>query len=56
MATHIIEYNGEKHSIKEWSKILNIHKNTLSTRITKLGWPIGQALGFEKREISRNGP
>ena len=23
-----IEYNGEKHTINEWSRILNINKNT----------------------------
>lgn len=45
---HLIEYNGEKHTISEWSKILELKIGTLNSRINKLGWPIEIALSKEK--------
>lgn len=42
-SNHYIEYNGIKHSIAEWSKILNINYNTLKSRI-KYGWSIERVL------------
>jgi hypothetical protein len=42
-ATHIIEFNGERHSISEWAEKLEINKNTLSNRILR-GWNIEKAL------------
>jgi len=38
-SNHYIEYNGIKHSIAEWSKILNINYSTLKSRI-KYGWSL----------------
>lgn len=32
-----IEYNGDSHTISEWSKITGINKNTILTRL-RLGW------------------
>lgn len=36
---HIIEYNNEKHTVKEWSEITGIDYHTLESRILK-GWPV----------------
>lgn len=36
---HYIEYNGIKHSIAEWSRILEINYGTLKSRI-KYGWSL----------------
>lgn len=40
---HYIEYRGEKHSLSEWSRILNIPRATLSSRINVYNYPIEQA-------------
>ena len=37
-------YNGEAHTINEWSKITGINRNTLSNRIHSFKWPIEKAL------------
>lgn len=39
----IIEFNGEKKTLKEWSETLNIKYNTLQKRLNK-GWAIEVAL------------
>ena len=41
-ANHIIEYNGETHTISEWSDILHISKKTLANRIDR-GWEVDRA-------------
>lgn len=46
-----IEFNGEKHSIAEWSKKLKINKNTLQSRLKRYGWSIEDVL---KRKVKRN--
>ena len=38
-----VEYNGERKTIAEWSRILHIHENTLTHRIIDLGWSIDEA-------------
>lgn len=43
-----LEYNGESHSLSEWARRQGLKKQTLSKRL-KLGWSVGQALGFEPR-------
>ena len=40
----ILEYNGEYHTIPEWSEIIGIDKDTIKQRINKLGWSIEDAL------------
>lgn len=40
---NLIEFNGEKHSIAEWSRIKGISQNTLAKRI-KMGWCIEKVL------------
>jgi hypothetical protein len=40
---HIIEFNGEKHTLAEWSEIRGISKKTLWNRIDR-GWTVERAL------------
>lgn len=42
-----IEYNNEKHTLKEWSALLGINYSTLVWRINKRGWSIEKA--FNKK-------
>lgn len=37
---HIVEYNGEKHTVSEWSKITGIPAKTLYDRLTYKKWTI----------------
>lgn len=41
---HFLEYNGEIHTIAEWSRITGIPYHRLKDRINKLGWDIERAL------------
>lgn len=41
---HIITYNGESHSIAEWSRITGINQYKIRNRIVKLGWSPERAL------------
>lgn len=45
-SNHILEYNGESHTIAEWSRITNIPPKTIRYRICA-GWSIKDALTFE---------
>lgn len=38
-----ISYNGEIHTITEWSKILGINKNTIVSRLDLYGWSVDEA-------------
>lgn len=51
---HIIEYNGESHTLKEWSEITGINKSTIWRRITKYGWSVDRALTEQSAHESRN--
>ena len=42
-----IEHNGEVHTIKEWSKILEIKYSTLYSRITKYNMPFEVAISLK---------
>lgn len=42
-SNHPITYNGETHTIKQWSEIIGMNKGTLGDRIAH-GWPIERAL------------
>lgn len=46
--THFIEYQGERHTLTEWSKLLHIPRSTLSNRLNMLGWSVEKALGGGK--------
>lgn len=41
---HNIEYNGEVHSIAEWSRITGIRSEKIRNRVSKLGWSPERAL------------
>lgn len=41
---HLLTYNGETHTITEWSEITGIRKDTLRRRIEVYGWSIARAL------------
>lgn len=52
------EYQGEIHSISEWSRILNVSRGLLKDRITKLNWDIEKAFTTppkKKEDIEYNG-
>ena len=41
--TVTIEYNGERHTISEWAKIIGINRSTLNNRYYK-GWSVERML------------
>lgn len=41
---HMIEFNCEKHSLSEWSRILGISRHNLNNRINTYGWSVERAL------------
>ena len=43
-AEHIIEYDGERKSIKQWAEKYGMPYDTLKQRIQKMKWPIKMAL------------
>ena len=47
---HILEYNGEKRTVSEWSKIVNITPGLIYARL-KLGWSIEKTLTTPVRKI-----
>ena len=49
-SNRLLEYNGEKHTVSEWARIVGIPNYTIEQRIVKLNWNVGEALGFEKHE------
>lgn len=48
----LITYNGETHSVCEWSRILNIKQSTLNMRINKYRWSAEEAL---RKEVRKHG-
>ena len=45
--THILEYEGERHSVMEWAEIVGIPHTTLYNRLRR-GWAISRALTTKK--------
>ena len=43
-SNHLIEYNGEIKTLKEWADIIGVHKDTLRRRIVNNGWTIEEAI------------
>lgn len=39
---HYLVYNGEKHTLSEWARIINMNLGTLKSRL-KLGWSVEEA-------------
>lgn len=52
--SHYITYNGETHTLKEWTEILNISYSMLSHRIQR-NWDLEKALFFPTRKELYNG-
>jgi hypothetical protein len=44
---HFLEYNGQKHTIAEWSKITGIKRQTIWARINNSKWTVEEALTKE---------
>ena len=40
----LIEYEGEKHTLMEWSRIKGVHPRTLRNRLYTLGWSFKEAI------------
>ena len=47
-----IQYNNKMMTVAQWADLLNIKHATINKRL-KMGWPIGEALGFEKHIIQK---
>lgn len=41
---HILELNGESHTIAEWSRLTGINQYKIRNRVSKLGWTTERAL------------
>lgn len=50
---HLIEYNGETHTLQEWSRIIGIDRRIIWKRITRDGWSVSEALGTPIKEQKR---
>lgn len=49
-----LEYNGELHTLSEWSYILGINRLTLSKRLNDYGWDIKRAFETPVRDRISN--
>lgn len=52
-STHYLEYNGEIHSITEWSRVKGIPRTTIRNRLRR-GWPIESVLTVPVEEKYRH--
>lgn len=43
-SNHILEYNGERHTIAEWGRITGISPYKICNRVSRLGWTVERAL------------
>lgn len=50
---HILEFNGKRHTISEWSEITGIDRNVICKRITTLGWTEEKALTTPVRRFNK---
>lgn len=50
-SNRILEYNGERHTMAEWSKLTNIPYHTLAQRLEKLNWSVERALTEKARYL-----
>ena len=50
---HYITYNGETHTIAEWSDITKIKSSTISKRINKYKWSIEKSLTTEVKNTKK---
>ncbi len=47
----LIECDGRRQTLSQWSKERNLHRSTISTRLS-LGWPVSQALGLSDEQTT----
>lgn len=40
----LIEWNGERKTISQWAKVLNVQMKTLHNRLVRLHWPVERAM------------
>lgn len=50
----VIDYNGEKHTMTQWARILNIPPTTLKARINRYGWSVERAFTEPVRKLNRS--
>lgn len=50
---HFIVFNGEKHTLMEWSRVLNINYAALQNRINHLNWTVDKAFSTPLRPRKR---
>ena len=43
-SNHVLEHNGERHTLTEWSEITGLSVGTIEARLRLLGWSIERAL------------
>lgn len=46
---HLLSFDGETHTISEWSRIVNIKRGTIERRINKYGWTTEEALTVQPK-------
>jgi hypothetical protein len=46
----IVEYSGQRKTIKEWAATTRIPQSRIMGRINRLRWPVEEALGYAERE------
>lgn len=46
-----IEYNGETHTLSEWSRITGISASAIRSRIDKRGWSVERALTVPQKTV-----
>lgn len=49
----VIEYNGEKLTLMQWSRKTGIKDATIRMRLDKYGYSIGEALGYESHKTKQ---
>lgn len=45
----VVAYKGVSKNVTQWAKETGINYGTLTARLGRLGWAVGEALGFESR-------
>lgn len=49
----LIEYNGEKLTVMQWSRKTGIKEATIRMRLDRYGYSVGEALGYETHETKQ---
>lgn len=52
---HYLTYNGETHSISEWSRITGINAGTIKSRINTLHWSDEEAITKPAKKLTKKG-